>query len=133
MKTCSVYLEEFDATLYVQTNFEPLENIADIEFSFTGGQEMPILNEKFIDLLEVNGFVTFKALMKSFAAETALPEQLQVDEKFMKKLSKSGTKKRILPTECPDVYSIKTAAVLNKGMLKNYFSLFLLTKPMNEN
>ena len=127
MKTCRLYLGEFDAAHHVQTNFEPLENITDIQFNFSGMEEMPILNEKFIDLLEVNGFVTFKALMKSFAAETALPEQLQVDEQFMKKLSKSGTKKRILPAECPDVYCIKTAGVLNKGMLKNYFG------PMNEN
>ena len=121
MKTSRTYLAEFDGTHHVTTNFELLKNITDTEFHVSGSKDMPILNEKFIDLLEVSDFRTFKALMKSFATETALPEQLQIDEKFMKKLSKSGIAKRILPGECPEIYNFMNAGVLNKGIENLYF------------
>ena len=117
MKTCRNYFEDFDCNHRVTTNLDLLEKLGEMKFSLgPANAHMPILNERFIDLLEIGDFRRFKSLFSSYANQCVLPAQLSKDAEFMSKIAKTGIKQNVLPSEIPEIYNVTGTTDVTKGV-----------------
>ena len=84
----------------------PLRNLKNNEMDIAENEQVPIFNEKFFVLLGIDTFLHFKALFKGYAMECGKPEQIIIDEKFMKRLTGAVIKKRALQVSVPEIYDV---------------------------
>lgn len=106
LKTCEKYIKIFDRDHWCTTSVGPLINLKHNELDIAANEDVPIFNEKFFILLGVETFLQFKALFRGFAMECAKPEQIIIDEKFIKRINGAVIKKRTLQVTVPEIFDV---------------------------